>query len=42
MPTAGVGLFQWKALDRLLDSAYRHALVELEAFKPRLPPLARG
>lgn len=42
MPTAGIGLFQWKALDRLLDSAYLHALVELEAFKPRLPPLARA
>ena len=41
MPTAGVGLFQWKALDRLSEAAYRHALVELSAFKPMLPPLAR-
>ena len=40
MPTAGVGLFQWKALDRLAEAAYQHALVELEAFKPQLPPLA--
>lgn len=41
MPTAGIGLFQWKALDRLAESAYRHALVELEAFRPQLPALAR-
>jgi NTE family protein len=41
MPTAGVGLFQWKALDRLSEAAYRHALVELSAFKPQLPALAR-
>ena len=41
MPTAGVGLFQWKALDRLAEAAYRHALVELEKFRPQLPALAR-
>ena len=41
MPTAGVGLFQWKALDRLSEAAYQHALVELSAFKPRLPLLAQ-
>jgi predicted acylesterase/phospholipase RssA len=41
MPTAGIGLFQWKALDRLAEAAYRHALDELRRFQPQLPPLAR-
>ena len=41
MPTAGVGLFQWKALDRVVETSYQHALAELTAFLPRLPLLAR-
>ena len=41
MPTAGVGLFQWKALDRVAEVSYQHALAELTAFLPRLSLLAR-
>lgn len=42
MPVAGVGMFQWKSMDRLLDSAYEHALGQLEAFRDKLPPLAKA
>jgi NTE family protein len=36
MPVEGIGMFDWKRIDALIEAGYRHALAKLEPLKDSL------